>query len=192
MAYMVPRRDAAYYQQTVARPLPMMEKGAPISAPGVVEGGLIWWVTLVMHLVVWLAAAGSSGMALAVARDHKFAEQLAMAAFTSVLLTIGSVVIAAGGSYFYSVRTQLAATALANGLAVLAVFSHVLLTIDFVIERALGRSIAGSLTAVGATVLTSDELYTAQSATISSLLGYFLLMYFSKSLVDIVSAQKSE
>ena len=56
MAYVGPPREQYGFvtRGMPARPVPLTEKGAPISAPGSAEGGMVWWTTLLSHLILWL------------------------------------------------------------------------------------------------------------------------------------------
>lgn len=164
-----------------------IDKGAPIAAPGVPFGGVVWCTTALLHLLVWIGAAVMSSYTMQHADDLGVFKELSTLGFASVIITIVAVAIGAIGSLSNSVGFQLAGTFVGQLFATVALFAHVGTVLDAKDQRYLARDILQNAAAVDTTVLSSADYYQVQAAMIATIAGYMILMYFGKITADNAS-----
>ena len=97
-----------YYE--VAPLPPLINPGSPITAPGVPPYGVVWCVTGVAHLLVWITAAATSWMAAQHAMDMVLFENLSLLALVSIILTFVCAAVGALGSSSRAPGVQVAGT----------------------------------------------------------------------------------
>ena len=97
-----------YYE--VAPLPPLINPGSPITAPGVPPYGVVWCVTGVAHLLVWITAAATSWMAAQHAMDMDLFENLSLLALVSIILTFVCAAVGALGSSSRAPGVQVAGT----------------------------------------------------------------------------------